>query len=82
MKSTLELQDENKISDVDSSDRDTYFYFAILATIVTVVALLVLLVVRKRIRLVIQLFKEAAKALMSMTLLIFQPILVGRARST
>lgn len=76
MKNVLKLKDENKISNVDSTDRDSYLSMAIIATIITVVALLVLFVVRKYIKLVIQLFKEASKALMCMTLLIFEPILV------
>lgn len=75
-KSNLELKDQNEISDVDSSDKDTYFYIAVLATVITVAALLVLFAVRKYIKLVVQLFEEAAKALMCMTLLIFEPILV------
>jgi len=39
--------------------------------------LLVILVMRKRIKLVIQLFKEAGKAINSMPLLLLEPLLVS-----
>jgi hypothetical protein len=42
-----------------------------------VIVLLVILVMRKRIKLVIQLFKEAGKAINSMPLLLFEPLLVS-----
>lgn len=55
----------------------SYLVYAIIATIVTVIVLLVLLVMRKRIKLVIQLFKEAGKAIASMPFLLLEPILVN-----
>jgi solute carrier family 44 protein 1 (choline transporter-like protein) len=42
-----------------------------------VIVLLVILVMRKRINLVIQLFKEAGKAVNSMPLLLLEPLLVS-----
>ncbi|GLV34017.1 Choline transporter-like 1 [Carabus blaptoides fortunei] len=48
---------------------------AIFVTIVTVVVLLVILVLRKRIELVIQLFKEAGKAIADMPVMLLQPVL-------
>ena len=42
-----------------------------------VIVLLVILVMRKRIKLVIQLFKEAGKAINSMPLLLLEPLLVS-----
>nr|CAD7453294.1 unnamed protein product [Timema tahoe] len=56
----------------------TYFVAAIIATIITVIVLLVILVMRKRIALVITLFKEAGKAIHNMPLLLFEPFLVTR----
>lgn len=54
----------------------SYLAYALIATVVTAVVLLVLLVMRKRIALVIQLFKEAGKAIASMPILLFEPIVV------
>lgn len=48
-----------------------YIYF-----IFQVIVLLVILVMRKRIKLVIQLFKEAGRAINSMPLLFLEPLLV------
>lgn len=53
----------------------SYLAFAIAATVVTVIIWLVILVMRKRIKLVVQLFKEAGKAIGSMPLILFEPIL-------
>ncbi|XP_077291052.1 choline transporter-like protein 1 [Arctopsyche grandis] len=77
---TKERKKLNEIS-VENQDyisqRKVYSYlgYAILATVITFIILLVLLVMRKRIRLVIQLFKEAGKAIASMPLLLLEPIL-------
>lgn len=61
---------------------NSYLAFAILATVVTIVICLVVLVLRKRIQLVIALFKEAGKALSNMPLLLLEPILVNGFHST
>lgn len=55
---------------------NSFLAFAIIATIATVIICLVVLVLRKRIQLVIALFKEAGKALSNMPLLLLEPILV------
>ncbi|XP_058055555.1 choline transporter-like protein 1 [Anopheles bellator] len=52
-----------------------WLYYAIAATIATVIVFLVILVMRKRIKLVVQLFKEAGKAIASMPFLLAEPIL-------
>lgn len=49
---------------------------AIFFSIFTIVIILVVLVMRKRIQLVIQLLKEAGKSIMAMPLIIFEPLLV------
>lgn len=54
----------------------SFLVYAIVATIATVCIGLVILVLRKRIKLVIQLFKEAGKAVASMPLLLAEPIIV------
>lgn len=54
----------------------SYLAFAIVTTIITIIICLVIFVLRKRIQLVIELFKEAGKAIGSMPLLLFEPILV------
>ena len=60
-----------------NADREnTYMIAAIIATIVAVIITLVIILMRKRIKLVIELFKEAGKAISDMPLLLFEPILV------
>ncbi|KAJ6645857.1 Choline transporter-like protein 1 [Pseudolycoriella hygida] len=54
---------------------NSFLAFAIIATIATIILCLVVLVLRKRIQLVIALFKEAGKALSTMPLLLLEPIL-------
>lgn len=54
----------------------TYLIAAILSTLATFFISLVIFVMRKRVKLVIQLFIEAGKALTDMPLLLFEPILV------
>uniref|UniRef100_A0A182VRR9 Choline transporter-like protein n=1 Tax=Anopheles minimus TaxID=112268 RepID=A0A182VRR9_9DIPT len=54
---------------------NSWLYYAIAATIVTLLVFLVILVMRKRIKLVVQLFKEAGKAIASMPFLLAEPIL-------
>lgn len=56
---------------------NSFLAFAIIATIITIVICLVVLVLRKRIQLVIALFKEAGKALTNMPLLLLEPIVVN-----
>ena len=49
---------------------------AIFASIITLIILVVLLILRKRIALVVTLFHEAGKALHAMPYLVFVPLLV------
>jgi len=59
-----------------SQDEVTQFLVgAIIATIILVIVLLVLLVMRKRIKLVVTLFKEAGKAVHAMPILVLLPFL-------
>lgn len=63
----------------DSQDYErvtTYLVAAIVATLITIVVSLVIFGMRKRVKLVIQLFKEAGKALTDMPLLLIEPLLV------
>lgn len=64
------------IPDVDSRRYYMYFAYAIVATLITLVVLLLIVAMRKRVDLVIQLFKESAKAIAAMPLLLFQPVFV------
>jgi len=73
-------ESEDDQSDVDKRTVTAYLIFAIIATILTIVVLLVILVMRKRIQLVVQLFKEAGKAVASLPILLFEPILVSYFR--
>ncbi|XP_050442637.1 choline transporter-like protein 1 [Adelges cooleyi] len=68
-KSNLEIKDQ-----VAQNDVNTYFTFAIIATISSVVILLIIVAMRDRIALVVQLFREAGKAIQSMPLLLMQPM--------
>ncbi|KAK9299426.1 hypothetical protein QLX08_007543 [Tetragonisca angustula] len=58
----------------DDSSEQAYLVYAIMLTVVTVVTLLIVLVMRKRIALVMQLFREAGKAVYAMPALLLQPI--------
>ncbi|KAL3284220.1 hypothetical protein HHI36_018383 [Cryptolaemus montrouzieri] len=60
---------------VEHRKKYTYLVFAITSSVLTVIVILVILVLRKRIELVVQLFRESGKALASMPVLIFLPIL-------
>lgn len=70
----LELEGPREISEISKSK--TYFAFALLTSIVTIIISTILFALRKRIQLAIALFQEAGKAISSMPFLIFQPILV------
>ncbi|CAL7943385.1 unnamed protein product [Xylocopa violacea] len=65
--------DTHEIPEEDSS-QTSYMVYAIILTVVTVITLLIVLVMRKRIALVMQLFKEAGRAVGAMPLLLLQPI--------
>ncbi|XP_018567705.1 choline transporter-like protein 1 [Anoplophora glabripennis] len=74
-KDSTDRMSSNSIPDVDSRKTQTYLVFAIVATVVTAVIILIIFVMRKRIKLVVQLFEEAGKALAVMPVLLFEPIL-------
>lgn len=59
---------------------NNYLYYAIAATVATLIVYLVILVMRKRIKLVVQLFREAGKAISNMPFLLLEPILVRWGR--
>ncbi|XP_076639514.1 choline transporter-like protein 1 isoform X2 [Colletes latitarsis] len=63
----------HEIPEEDSS-QEAYFIYAIILSTVTVITLLIVLVMRKRIALVMQLFREAGKAVYAMPVLLLQPI--------
>lgn len=54
--------------------KNVYLFYSILATIITAILLLVIIVLRKRIALIIKLFAEAQKALAAMPFLFTMPI--------
>ncbi|XP_038068039.1 choline transporter-like protein 1 isoform X1 [Patiria miniata] len=62
--------------ELDAADRNvtTFLVFAILATIFTVVLLLVILVMRKRVAFTVELLDEAGKAMGAMPFLLIQPV--------
>ncbi|XP_015380272.1 PREDICTED: choline transporter-like protein 1 [Diuraphis noxia] len=68
-KSDSEIKDQ-----VSQRDVNTYFAFALITTISTIIILLIIVAMRSRIALVVQLFKESGKAIQSMPLLLLQPM--------
>ncbi|XP_031830541.2 choline transporter-like protein 1 isoform X2 [Nomia melanderi] len=64
---------QHLVPEEDSSEQ-AYFIYAIILSTVTVITLLIVLVMRKRIALVMQLFREAGKAVYAMPALLLQPI--------
>jgi solute carrier family 44 protein 1 (choline transporter-like protein) len=70
-----ELRRQNYTGNQAVERTKTYLAVAIVATLVTVIIWLVILVMRKRIKLVIELFREAGKAISYMPLLLFEPFL-------
>ncbi|XP_076684764.1 choline transporter-like protein 1 isoform X2 [Andrena cerasifolii] len=63
----------HEIPEEDSSE-EAYMIYAIIMSTVTVITLLIVVVMRKRIALVMQLFREAGKAVYAMPALLLQPI--------
>ena len=64
-------------ADTEKEVRD-WLIIAIVVSIVSVIILLILLVLRKRIKLVVQLFKEAGKAVQCMPFILIQPFWVSK----
>lgn len=67
---------ENQIAEVDSRKYYTFLALAIIASILTFIVIVVVVFMRNRVKLVVQLFKESGKALAVMPFLLLQPILV------
>ncbi|XP_013398047.1 choline transporter-like protein 1 isoform X2 [Lingula anatina] len=68
---------ETPVSDQTDEDKELVTRWLIIACVVsgiTLIILLILLVMRKRIALVVQLFKEAGKAIAKMPVILLQPI--------
>ena len=68
-------------ADTEKEVRD-WLIIAIVVSIVSVIILLILLVLRKRIKLVVQLFKEAGKAVQCMPFILIQPFWVRKQYRT
>lgn len=66
----------------DLNREKTYLVAAIIVTVVSVIIFLIIIVMRKRVKLVIELFKEAGKAISDMPLLLFEPFLVKVMKKT
>ncbi|XP_046671719.1 choline transporter-like protein 1 [Homalodisca vitripennis] len=61
--------------ELEQRKESSYFTYAIISTIITIIVLLLVWVMRKRIQLVVQLFQEAGKAVSAMPLLLSTPVL-------
>lgn len=70
--------DENPDDVIGNRREKMFLALAIISTIITSVLIVMVIFMRKRIKLVIVLFKEAGKAASSMPLLLFEPILVNK----
>jgi len=68
-------------SEIETREVYTYLGLAIAATVITVVIVLVIWVMLKRIKLVIQLFEEAGKAISAMPSILLIPFLVRSSSS-
>lgn len=65
----------------EDTDREkTYLATSIISTLVTVLITVLIIFMRKRIKLVIELFKEAGKAISDMPALLVEPLLVSHWR--
>jgi len=62
-------------SEVEQRKETSYFYYAIISTIISLIILLLVWVMRKRIQLVVQLFHEAGKAVSAMPMVLSTPIM-------
>lgn len=73
-----EMESRDLMPDVAITKSGNLLSLSIIATVVTVFVVVMTVALRKRIGLVIQLFKEAGKAVAAMPLLLFQPLLVKK----
>ncbi|XP_070562725.1 choline transporter-like protein 1 isoform X3 [Ptychodera flava] len=72
-KSALDKVPEEERLDSQRSNVQAFLIYSIIATVFTVILLLIILVMRKRISFTIELFHQAGKALKHMPLLLLQP---------
>lgn len=72
----MKQANSNSMESTDLTKYYSYLAFAIIASILSFCLITIIIVLRKRIQLVVRLFKEAGKAVSAMPLIIFQPILV------
>ena len=71
-----QLKESEFPSDFDSGKVHSYLVFAITCTVVCLIVILIIFVMRKRINLLVRLFKEAGKAVRKMPFLLVQPLVV------
>lgn len=65
----------NQLLSESVQNERTFLIYAILATVFTVILLLIVLVMRKRVHIVVKLFKEAGLCIRSSPFLLFQPVI-------
>lgn len=73
----IKLRDASTSRENSDDRENTYLISAIIATILTILIVVIAVLMRNRIKLVIQLFVEAAKALTDLPYLLFEPFLVS-----
>ncbi|XP_002731355.1 choline transporter-like protein 1 [Saccoglossus kowalevskii] len=73
-KTALDSFPEEQRVDAQKSNVRAFLIYSIIATVFTVILLLIILVMRKRIAFTVQLFHQAGKALSHMPLLLIQPL--------
>lgn len=70
----LDLKPFNVTLRIEEADKDAFFWYSIITTVGTVILILLMLVMRKRVALVVELFYEAGKCLTAMPSLFLQPV--------
>ncbi|XP_043202013.1 choline transporter-like protein 1 [Amphibalanus amphitrite] len=74
-KNEAEKSSSVTIKNIRNSQAQAFLIYAIIASILTLLLLIVLFIMRKRIKLVTALFKEAGKAIQAMPFLLLQPLI-------
>ncbi|XP_035218189.1 CTL-like protein 1 [Stegodyphus dumicola] len=64
----------NQLLSESAQNERSFLVYSILATIFTLILLLIVLVLRKRVHVVVKLFEESGRCIRSMPLLLFQPL--------
>lgn len=75
IKRTLDATNKNELLEESVRNERAFLAFSIIATIITVVLLLLVCMLRRRISFMTALFKESAKCLAELPGLFFQPLL-------